>query len=241
MQFNGSSTQQDLVHDTLFLCGGVTTAAYPLVDITRNINQAYHDVTRLIWESQDGWQFDDANQTDLPKLIVTLTHGTEDYRVHALSTVLRHIKGIEVQDTNGNWQKLNPIDYHDVSVAWQEYRDTAGMPIEYDLEAGYIRLKPAPSSAYCTLSSGMVVWMSRYVTEFTTGSTTSIPGFASQFHRILSYSAALDFEKDPVERARLIQMRDRLEKGLQKFYSGRNVERQAAIKPYGKRRWRTYL
>lgn len=241
MQFNAHTTKQDLVNDVLFQCGGITTAAYPLVDITRNINSAYHDVTRLIWESQDGWQFDDANQTDLPKLLVTLTHNTGDYRVNPLSTVLRHIKGIDVKDSNENWQKLNQIDYHDVTVAWDEYRDTAGFPMEYDLEGGYIRLKPAPSSAYATLSSGMCVWMSRDVTEFTTGSTTSVPGFATQFHKILSYSAALDFEKSPQERARIIKMKERLEEGLQVFYSGRNVERRGGIRPYGRKRWRTYL
>jgi len=240
MIFTNATNKTGLIEDIDFLCG-TTTASYPLVQKVRNINNAYHDVTRIIWESQDGWQYDDANRTDLPKITTTLTDTVGNYRVPALSTVLRFIKGIDIQDENGNWHKLKQIDYHDVGEAWDEYRATNGLPMEYDLEGGYIRLKPAPAAGNVTTSSGMIIWMSRDVTEFTTASTTGTPGFAPQFHKILSYSAALDFTKDATEQARFVQMKDRLEKGLRKFYSSRNVERRAAIRPYHKKRWRQYV
>lgn len=239
MLFSNSTNKTGLIEDIDFLCG-TTSASYPLVQKVRNINNAYHDVTRIIWEAQDAWQFDDENRTDLPKITTSLTHGTGDYRVPALSTVIRHIKGIDIQDSQGNWQKLQAIDYNDITQAWDEYQDTAGMPMQYDLEGGYIRLKPAPSSAYVTTSSGMIIWISRDATEFTTASTTSVPGFATQFHKILSLSAAIDFTRDAGEQRLFIQMKDRLEKGLKEFYNARNVEKRISLRPYNKKFHRQY-
>jgi len=239
MLFSNSSNKAGLIEDIDFLCG-TTSASYPLVQKVRNVNNAYHDVTRLIWEAQDGWQYDDANRTDLPKITTTLTDGTGDYRVPALSTVIRHVKGIDIQDGNGNWQKLQAFDYNDTTIAWDELDKTNGMPRYYDLEGGFIRLKPAPDDAFVTTSSGMIIWISRDAVEFTTASTTSIPGFATQFHKILSLSAAIDFTRDVSEQRLFLQMKDRLEKGLQEFYSSRNVERRVNLKPFGKKRWRQY-
>ena len=150
-------------------------------------------------------------------------------------TVVEHIKGIDIQDENGNWHKLKQIDFNDVTEAWDEYRSTDGLPMEYDLEAGFIRLKPAPAAGSVTVSSGMIVWVSRDAIEFTTASTTGVPGFAPQFHRVLSLSAALDFTRDANEQRLFTQMKDRIEKGMREFYSGRNVERPIRIRPYSKK------
>ena len=234
MLFSNSVNKVGLVEDVDFLCG-TTTASYPLVQKVRNINNAYQDVARIIWECQDGWQWDDSNQTDIPKITTTLTAGTGDYRVPALSTAIEHIKGIDIKDENGNWHKLKQIDFNDVNEAWDEYRSTDGLPVEYDLEAGFIRLKPAPAAGSVTVSSGMIVWVSRDAINFTTASTTGVPGFAPQFHRILSLSAAIDFTRDAGEQRLFIQMKDRIEKGMREFYSGRNVERPTRIRPYGKK------
>ena len=239
MLFSNFTNKTGLVEDVDFLCG-TTSASYPLVQKVRNINNAYHDVTRMIWEAQDGWQFDDENRTDLPKITTTLTSGTGDYRVPALSTVIRHVKGIDIQDSNGNWSKLQSMDYNDATIAWDELDKTDGMPRYYDLEGGYIRLKPAPSSDYVTTSSGMIVWISRDAVEFTTASTTSIPGFATQFHKILSLSAAIDFTRDASEQRLFVQLKDRLEKGLKEFYNSRNVERRISLRPFNKKFHRQY-
>ena len=236
MQFSDVTNNQGILQDIDFLAG-TTSASYPTKDKTRNINIAYHDVTRLIWECADDWNYDDANATDLPKVLRTLGQASASYQI---PTTAQKIERIEIQDANNNWIKLEPIDYSDINVALDEYRGTASQPTHYDLVGNYITLYPAPSSAYVTLSSGMALRVARNVTEFATTATTEVPGFATQFHRLLSIGASLDFEKDASSRNLLLQMQDRLQKGLRKMYSSREVEKRVELKPRSKSRWRQY-
>jgi len=236
MEFCNPVNGQGLVEDTLFLCG-TTTASYPLTDITRNINQAYHNVTREIWDCSDTWQYDDSNNTDIPKVLTTLTGGTHQY---AVPTTAQKIERIEIKDINGNWTKLEQINYNDIGVAIPEYFETDGLPVYYDLIGNYINLYPGPAAAYVTTASGMAVYVDRNVTLFTTASTTAVPGFSPQFHRLLSLGAALDFEKDTNHRNLLLMEKTQLTKGLENFYSSRSVEGRTEISPSNKKYHRQY-
>ena len=214
---------------------------YPIADKTRNINNALHDVTQIIWGSQDGWFFDDSGRTDYPRLLVNLTHGTQDYRVAAISTILGHIKRIEVKDVGSDFRKLKEKDLSEIGIAKDEYYSQDTLPIWYDLDGGYITLYPTPSSAFTTLASGMAVYFSRDAIEFATSATTATPGFATQFHKILSLSAAIDFERDATQRASFRRMKLRLEDGLKSFYGSRNIERKVRMTPMNQRRWKQYI
>ena len=227
------STRQGLVEDVLYNCGLPTVTAsyssYALADITRNINNAYLDVVGKIWNCAAGWQYDDTNQTTLPVGYTTIVHNQQDYE---LPSTAQRVQRVEVKDSNGDSVLLRQIDIHDVdSQAMTELLETAGMPQYYDLVGRSIMLYPKPASGDVTLASGLAVYVDREPTLFTTASTTAEPGFASPYHKILSYSAAIDFVQDKATQDRLVAMKTRMEQGLVGFYSKRNVERKAAIRP----------
>ena len=238
MMFSDTTSKQGLIQDVDFLCGS-TSASYAVADKTRNINVAYNSVSRLIWDAADDWQYDDSNATDLPKVLRTMGHASASYQVPSTS---QRIERVEAKSSDGNWRKLIPIDYRDITVSLDEYHETAGMPIYYDLVGNYLTLYPAPSSAYATLSSGLTLRVSRDVTEFPTTATTTSPGFAKQFHRILSISASMDYlgVVDQSQVRLLAQMKDGIEKAIKQFYSSRQAESRTQVRPYGKRRWRQY-
>jgi len=236
MQFNYNATKDSLYDDIDYLCGS-TSATYPILDKRRNIYNAYNDVSHLIWEVAYGWQYDDSNQTTLPVAQATLVHNQQDYTVPSVS---QRIERIEIKDSNGDWVKLEAKDTRDINVAIDEYVSSPGLPAEYDLIGNSISLYPAPSSAYCTMTSGMQLILSRDVSAFASGSSAE-PGFARPFHRILSLSASIDFTEDPQRLKKLLLMKDRLEKGLTRFYSKRMEEYKTTITPHGKNRWRRYL
>lgn len=71
---------QAIKDDVNFFCGS-TSATYTDANKVRNINVAYHDVTRLIWDSADGWNYDDKNNSTIPRAFTTLTHTTQDYAI----------------------------------------------------------------------------------------------------------------------------------------------------------------
>ncbi len=238
MNFSNTATSQGICEDVDFLCG-TTNTSYPLVDKVRNINQAYHDVTRLIWECSDTWQYDDINKGDIPKVLTTLTGGTKQY---AIPSTAQKIQRVEIKDQNGNWVKLSQIDYKDIGIALPEYMETDGLPSSYDLIGNYINLYPTPAATSVTEASGMAVYVDRDVTLFTTASVTAgvSPGFAPQFHRILSLQAALDFEKDPGQKNLFLTEKQNLIEGLKRFYSTRSIEARTEIMPSGKRRRHQY-
>lgn len=229
---------QNLKLDTHFLCGS-TSATYSDINLVRNLNVAYNDVARLIWDSADGWQYDDSNATTLPIATSSLVHNQQDYSLPSTAQIIRRV---EVLDKNGNYTKLRALDGQDVHSALSEYNGgSAGLPTHYDLIGRSVMLYPTPSSAYATLTNGLKLVFDRDVTEFAVTATTTEPGFATSFHRILSYAAAIDFMQDDNQRQFLMQQKDRLEKGLVRFYSKRNVERPSSLKPKNKRRWRQFL
>jgi hypothetical protein len=241
MQFSLiGSTRLGLVEDTLYNCGLPTVTAsyssYALADITRNINNAYLETVSKIWNCAGGWQYDDSNATTLPVAYTSIKHNQQDY---TLPSTAQRIARVEVKDSGGNFQLMKQIDIHDVdSEAMSEFRSGTGMPEYYDLVGRSLMLYPTPTSGSCTLASGIAVYIDREPTLFTTASTTAEPGFASPFHKILSYAAAIDFVQDKATQDRLVAMKARLEQGLVQFYSKRNIERKAQIRP--RKRLNTY-
>ena len=236
MQFSETSNDQGMVEDVDSFCG-TTNTSYPINDKTRNINAHYNAVVALIWESVDGWQYDDSNLTDLPIATTTLVAAQQDYE---LPSTAQRIERVEVLNSGSNYQKLRQIDWHDMDVATSEYMETDGMPLYYDLVGRSVFLYPAPSAACVTLAAGLKLYFSRNVDEFTPGDTSQEPGFARAFHRILSLGASVDYLRSGPRRNRLVAQKQQLEKGLKKFYSKRHIERKSKIKPFAKRRWRQY-
>jgi len=227
----------NIIADVHFLCG-TTSASFPLADITRNVNIEYDNVARLIWESDNTWNFDDSNNTDLPIAFRTVANASATYLIP--TTALR-VEQVEIKDGGGNWQKLRPITYGDLSISPEEYLTGGGTPIYYLLDGTQISLYPAPRTGDVTMSSGMAVRLSQNVTQFPTSATTTEPGYARPFHRLLSYGSSLDFIQDNQQRQFLLAQKARLENGLVKFYQKRGAELKTTVKPAGKRTWRAYI
>lgn len=227
----------NLKADVRFLCGA-TSANYPDTDLVRNINNAYHDVARLIWSTAGGWQFDDGNNTTLPTWTTNLSSSVQNYTI---PSTIQKIEEVTIKDIGGTWNKLKYFDIHGTEQAPQEFMGEPGLPIYYDLMGTQITLYPTPTSTYCTTTSGMCVYVSRDMTEFDTTATTTTPGFPASFHKILSYAAAIDFVQNDQEKQTLLKMKDRLEKGLTNFYQKRGAETDISIKPRHKSYWRQYI
>jgi len=226
-----------IVADIDFLCG-TTSATYPTGDKERNINTAYHDVARLIWESDGSWNFVDSGDTSTPNLAtLTMGHASASYTVP--TTAIR-IDQIEVKDANGDWTKLTYKSYEDLYQSPEEYLSSAGLPINYALEGNEIRLFPPPHSASVTLSSGLAVRLDPEVTELRISASTTTPGIPSAFRKIVSYAAAIDFSQDRKQIELWMTHKARLERGLVRFYGHRGSEAKKVIKPRHSRRWRKY-
>jgi len=227
----------ELDSDIDFLCGS-TSATYSPTNKRRNMNIAYRDVCSIIWESDGGWRYDDSNATDLPKANTTLVHNQQDY---SLPSTAQQVDRVEILDSEGNYIKLKPLDMNEVTTGLPEFLGgNSGTPLYYELVGRSVLLYPTPASGYVTLASGLQIYVDRDITDLALTATTTEPGFASSFHRILSYAAAIDFTQDDRQRQFLAVQKDRLEQMMRRFYSKRAPEIKTKVKPGGRKKWRQY-
>lgn len=222
--------------DCRYLCGA-TSGTYADADVMRNMGIEYQRVATKIWESDPTYSWDDRNNTDGPVATRTMANASASYLIP--TTALR-VRGVEVKDNDGNWAKLLPITYEELPQAPDEYLAGTGTPTKYMIEGNEIRLFPAPGTGYVTMSSGMAVRLSRAVTEPAVTATTTEPGFANAFHRVLSLAAAMDFVQDDNQRKFLAEQRFRLENGLLKFYSHWAPQYRPSISPATRKNWRQF-
>ena len=106
------------------------------------------------------------------------------------------------------------------------------MPRYYDLVGRSVLLYPKPGTSFITTTSGLKVYVSRDIEEFNSTSTTTEPGFANNFHRILSLGASYDFEEDPTKKNYLISQINELKDEIKTFYSKRDTEMKNIINPH---------
>lgn len=190
-----------------------------LAEMTATINRVNHRVWHTIFMSTGNWQYDDGNQTDLPRATTDLVSATATYAIP--STALT-IQRIEVKDSTGLFYKLTPITKEEIPGAIDEFRKTDGQPNFYRILNGTIELFPASNYNSTT---GIKVYFDRDSVDFVVGDTTKTPGFASPYHEILPVKASIEWlkVKQPTSPTLALLLQDdlKLEDSIKKFYAKR--------------------
>ncbi len=226
MQFDGEANGLDLCTDIDFWAGSDDTS-YPVPAKARNANFALDRVTALIMRSDGRWKWDDDNQSGTPIIASTaLVAGTADY-----TFAVTHLKilRVRVKDSGGNWITLTPVERRDISNSL--LTASSGTPRHYDLLGDTITLLPAPNYS---ISNALEFQIQRGASYFTASATTTVPGFASQFHRLISLYAAFDYcdANELDARARKLEEHiAKMEAELVEFYSSRRADAQPRIRP----------
>jgi hypothetical protein len=197
-------------------------------------NNAYEEIVgELIVLNNPDWDFDDSNFTDLPIGVNDLVDGQQDYAFDDTHLIVQRV---EVEDADSIWHLLVPITKIDIDVALTEYAKTDGLPKEYIKSGGSIFLYPAPATASVTLSGGLKVYFQRTASVFTSAEVstgTKTPGFASPYHVLIAYKAALpyamSYKKDRVPF--IISEINRLHAGLIAHYSRRSKDKDSRLIP----------
>lgn len=217
-----------IVEDIDFLVKS-NAVSFPLNQKLRIINKINYDVTTDILKYQSNWEFDDTNKTDFPIATTNLVASQRDY---TLPTTMVKLLRVEVKDSAGNWQRVRQFDETQVDQALTEFNKSDGLPRLYREVGNSIELYPSPASASTTLISGLKCYYQRVITDFTTSDASTEPGFAKQFHPILSYGTAYEYaiinglDVAPALKNRL----DELRAELREYYSSRNREVKPTLK-----------
>lgn len=228
MKINDDAGRLGLYQDARFLVGLplTDTSSYTIHDFIRNANAWYRKANSWIWEASSIWEYDDANQTTLPIATTNLVAAQQDYELP--STAQRVIR-VEACNSSGDWVQLKQIDQSEISDAMTEFQETDGMPYYYDVIGSSLMLYPAPSASDVTLAAGLKLYFARDISEFSVTQTDTEPGFADNFHRVLSLGAALDYlyagyDPDDISRVNHIRAQiEELKEEMHNFYGTRDI------------------
>ena len=187
MQFNPVDKSVSIIGDIDFLLFSnslILNADYSLVDRVRNVNTAWDEAVAELYKADPNHLWDDTTNTDFPIATTTLTSGLDHYTMLDSSLVVHRVR---MKDAQGNWITLVP-------KLRRELTDTelnaTGTPDKYFKLGEAIFPLPVPDYG---VAAGVELTFQRGGNHFVSGDTTKSPGFNSQFHQILSVSAALKY------------------------------------------------
>lgn len=236
MEFNNTTNKSGIIQDceTLlgFEDGDISGNATRLKEFTRLSNTWYKRAVNWIWEAENAWEYDDSNQTDLPIATTDLVAEQQDYEMPSSALTVNRV---EVMDNEGNYKLLSPFDQTEQKdSAMSEFLETPGMPSYYDLIGRSIFLYPKPAAANVTTSAGLKLYFDRDIVELESTDTTTEPGFAANFHRILSLGACRDYSlgKEMYSKLNVIKPQlEELKQSIQKYYNRRDQSSHTRIIP----------
>lgn len=199
-QFSDTTNKNGLIQNIESLCnlgdGGISGNTTLMAKITGLINTANQDVAIALMQADKRWQYDDFNNTDLPRAAATLVAGQRDYTLPAASSsgnaaTLLGIEKIVVLDANSTPQErvLKLTNREDAEL--NNRHATSALPIWYKLVGNSVKIWPAADSgANVTLASGLIIYFKRTPVAFTVSTTSTQPGFMGPFHDVLEYMVA---------------------------------------------------
>jgi hypothetical protein len=202
---------------------------------TRLINSNYHKVVTSIFESMDGWDFDDPNHADTGFIkTYNLAADTQTVTLPTSDKILK-IKRAEITYDGTNWYRAAPIDVNETNIASVQ-ADINGHFVEsapyYDLQGNYVYLYPVPTAVS---TNGLKLWIAREVDEFTTADTTQEPGFDEPFHEMLAVGASRDYaiQEGLANAESLAAVFSEYEQRLRRYYGKKQDDRHLVLKSTG--------
>lgn len=225
MQFSNTTSNSGIVQDIDFLCTS-DSVSYPLTDKARNVNRHYQKAIIDVLKASGRFQgASDMTSTD------NLVNGQQEY---TLPSDLLGIEAIEIKDSAGKWVRLRQIDKFSLSSSITDYKNTSGMPAEYDVYAGKAFLYPPPSSSAVTTTAGIKYHYQGEVSLFASTDTSPEPLIPEPFHRIVVLGASYDYmlvnsSQDKSDRVK--QEYEQLRTELRNYVTQRNKDSHIGIRP----------
>jgi hypothetical protein len=228
-QFNDTTNLTGLIQDCEDILdmtsGNISGTAALLKRFTKDINEGYGIVAEIIARADGRMKWDDPNHSNLPTATFNLVSGQTQYSIFSSApTALQDwliVERVEILDTNDNGVLLTPVDRRNTDVDWDEFNETNGTPVYYDIKGDSLFLKPATNYAK---TNGGTIYFEREPSFFAYTDTTKRPGFATRFHCFLSKYASRKYAQSK-EMWNTVKTLDNdlnvLEKRIADFYKNR--------------------
>lgn len=203
-------------------------------DRVRNVNLTYDDVIEQMFKADPNHKWDDTTNPDLPFATEDLVANLDHIALLDSHLVIHRFR---VKDQQGKFFTL-------VSTARSELTDDElnappGVPEKYYKMGAAVFPVPVPNYG---AADGVELEFQRRQNIFTVNDTDKSPGFAAQFHQILSVGASLRYAmaNNLTEKTQTLTVeKERLRAALQEHYELRSPDERPRItlKRRSPKRW----
>jgi len=229
MKINPTTTEDSLYKDTLYWTGA-NTATFTIEDFIRSANFAQDIVVSKIFKSNARWKFDDSNNSDRPIGVANLVANQDNYTIDVTHLKINRVR---IKTDTGEWKTLTPIDRRDAD---DDLLNSTGTPEYYDKDGMSLTFYPMADYSY---TGGVELEFQRGAVSFTITDTDTEPGFASQFHRLVSLYPAIDWltsnstAKNPLtHRINIVNTKIKeMESDLEEYFRNRDKDEAPTMRP----------
>jgi len=187
MRIRDDSNQYNSLYHLALSWARLNSTDYTFEEFVRDANLSLNEVSAVIMEFDNTWQWQDFNLVDgddNPVMNIAysdLEAGQDNY---PLSISHLKISRIRIKDRNGNYTTLRPKDRRQQS---DTLLNATGDPREYDKFGNLIFLLPTPNYSY---ERGIEMQYQGLPVYFTPDDTTKEPGYNPQFHELVALISA---------------------------------------------------
>lgn len=192
------------------------------------INNAYDKLHSIILDSQDEWDFDDSNNTELPIAKTDLLASTGMY---AIPDTLYRLNKVEINYGAG-FVKALPLDLNETSLSEDEILARASSATPYYRIFGQtIQFYPTPTAE---VSGGIKLYYDRAITHFTSDEYTAgtvKPGLDQLWHDYIALQASLDgaIKFNLVNKGDLANTIADIEQRIRRYYGKKTTDRKTKL------------
>ena len=170
---------------------GADTNNFTAAQRLLGVNQAQDEIEALIFRSQDDWEFDDSNKSDMPIFTCSTIAAQASYAIPDIVQVKR----VEVSYDGVTWQKAMEINKEEQTNALDSTSVASyftKVEPKYYIDSNQLFVLP-----YADSNTGYIkIHAARLATLFTSSdysAGTAIPGFDRQFHDTIAIKASYEY------------------------------------------------
>lgn len=178
---------------------GTDTTNYTAANRLISTNRWLHKIWTMLLESRDGWDVDDASQTDYAIATTPLVASQRDY-VFPASLKILSIKRVDVTYDGSTYTKVRPIDAGELELGVGndtilDNNFSTADPV-YDMRSNAIFLYPLATASQVTAGAKLRIEFSREALEFSSGDVstgTKEPPIDEPFHLMIALGMIYDW------------------------------------------------
>lgn len=207
---------------------GSNSVSYPVSKKTRDENLAIDKFISIAIKSAGRWQLDDTNHEDYPIIKTNLIQGQRDYSFiyDEQGNLILDIYKILVAQPDGTFVEIKSVDVQSEDIDdMTNGLNVTGIPSSYDKTGNGIFFDVLPSYS---VENGILLYINREGSYFSTSDTTKKPGFAGVYHEYIALRPSYQYahrHSKPNEVALRTDMM-LMEEEIRNYYSNREKDSQ---------------